>query len=46
MFAIAGNVTYVLSICVVSMEKKYLIANASWLAGKKIPTTAKRVYGY
>ena len=43
MFAIAGNVTYVLSICVVSMEKKYLIANASWLAGD-FPQLC-RVYG-
>lgn len=34
MFAIAGNVTYVLSICVESMDRQHLIANASWLAGK------------
>jgi len=33
MFAIAGNATYVLSICTDSMERKHLIANASWLAG-------------
>ncbi|KLO15987.1 PQ-loop-domain-containing protein, partial [Schizopora paradoxa] len=33
MFAIAGNVTYVLSICTKSMERKHYIANASWLAG-------------
>lgn len=33
-FAISGNVTYALSICAASMERKYLIMNASWLAGK------------
>lgn len=33
MFAIAGNVTYVLSICVESMDRQHLVANASWLAG-------------
>jgi hypothetical protein len=29
-----GNLTYGLSICVSSMEKSHLIANASWLAGE------------
>jgi len=33
MFAIVGNVTYVLSICADSVERKHLIANASWIAG-------------
>jgi len=33
LFAIAGNVTYVLSICADSMDRQHLIANASWLAG-------------
>ena len=33
MFTVAGNVTYVLSICTLSMEREHLIANASWLAG-------------
>jgi len=33
MFAIAGNVTYVMSICLDSMGRKHLIANSSWLAG-------------
>ncbi|PFH54104.1 hypothetical protein AMATHDRAFT_73104 [Amanita thiersii Skay4041] len=32
-FAIFGNVTYGLSICAKSMERDYLIMNASWLAG-------------
>ncbi|KZO93319.1 PQ-loop-domain-containing protein [Calocera viscosa TUFC12733] len=32
-FAVAGNVTYVLSICVKSMQWQYLVANSSWLAG-------------
>ncbi|KAG8817518.1 hypothetical protein FRC18_000471, partial [Serendipita sp. 400] len=36
LFAILGNVTYVLSICVISMEKNYLILSASWLAGSTI----------
>ncbi|PAV17126.1 PQ-loop-domain-containing [Pyrrhoderma noxium] len=36
MFSIAGNVTYALSICAESMEKKHLIANASWLAGSTL----------
>lgn len=35
-FAIMGNLTYALSICVSSMEKEHLVANASWLAGKFI----------
>ncbi|KAA1469884.1 PQ-loop-domain-containing protein [Dentipellis sp. KUC8613] len=33
LFSILGNLTYGLSICVSSMEKEHLIANASWLAG-------------
>lgn len=33
LFAIAGNVTYVLSICTESLATKHLVANASWLAG-------------
>ena len=33
LFAIAGNVTYVLSICTASLSAQHLIANASWLAG-------------
>lgn len=35
-FGIMGNLTYALSICVSSMEMEHLIANASWLAGKRI----------
>ena len=34
MFAIAGNVTYVLSICTDSMDRQHLVANAPWLAGE------------
>jgi len=33
LFAIAGNVTYVLSILTDSVDRQHLIANASWLAG-------------
>ncbi|KIM30059.1 hypothetical protein M408DRAFT_100577 [Serendipita vermifera MAFF 305830] len=33
LFAILGNVTYVLSICVISMDKDHLILSAPWLAG-------------
>ncbi|KAG9081223.1 hypothetical protein FRC07_014573 [Ceratobasidium sp. 392] len=33
MFTLTGNFTYVLSICVASMSKQHLLANASWLAG-------------
>lgn len=33
LFAILGNGTYALSIVVASMERNYLIRNASWLAG-------------
>ena len=33
LFAIAGNVTYVLSICAESMGVRHLTANAAWLAG-------------
>ncbi|KAL0580628.1 putative vacuolar membrane transporter [Marasmius crinis-equi] len=33
-FAMVGNITYVLSICMKSMDKSYLITNASWLAGE------------
>lgn len=32
-FSIAGNVTYVLSICTESFSARHLVANASWLAG-------------
>lgn len=32
-YAIAGNLTFALSICVISMEGKHLLVNASWLAG-------------
>ncbi|KAK0464460.1 PQ loop repeat-domain-containing protein [Desarmillaria tabescens] len=32
-FSIFGNVTYALSICAKSMDKDYLVTNASWLAG-------------
>ncbi|KAF9267354.1 PQ-loop-domain-containing protein [Marasmius fiardii PR-910] len=35
-FTSFGNITYVLSICVKSMEKPYLITNASWLAGSAL----------
>ncbi|KAL5482435.1 RTC2 [Sanghuangporus weigelae] len=33
LFSIAGNVTYVLSICTESMTPRHLVANAAWLAG-------------
>lgn len=33
-FALGGNLTYVLSIVVASTSRKHLVANASWLAGK------------
>jgi len=33
LFAIFGNLTYVLAICTKSMHGPYLIKNASWLAG-------------
>ncbi|CAE7115405.1 unnamed protein product [Rhizoctonia solani] len=33
MFTITGNLTYVLSICVLSLSPQHLLANASWLAG-------------
>jgi len=36
LFAIFGNTTYALSICVASMERNYLIMNASWLAGSAL----------
>lgn len=35
-FGILGNITYALSICVASMDREYLIRNASWLAGSTI----------
>ncbi|KAJ4482124.1 PQ loop repeat-domain-containing protein [Lentinula aciculospora] len=35
-FSILGNATYSLSICVKSLEKEYLITNASWLAGSAL----------
>jgi hypothetical protein len=34
LFAILGNTTYALSICAESVERDYLIMNASWLAGE------------
>jgi len=36
LFAIMGNTTYALSICVASMDRAYLIRNASWLAGSAL----------
>ena len=33
MFTIGGNVFYVVSICLISMDWHYLAINASWLAG-------------
>ncbi|KAG9089670.1 hypothetical protein FS749_001153 [Ceratobasidium sp. UAMH 11750] len=36
MFTLTGNLTYVLSICVASMSKEHLLANASWLAGSAL----------
>ncbi|ESK90447.1 ybr147w-like protein [Moniliophthora roreri MCA 2997] len=35
-FAMFGNITYAFSICVKSMDKSYLITNASWLAGSAL----------
>lgn len=32
-FSISGNITYVLSIILTSVEPRYLLTNASWLAG-------------
>ncbi|KAJ7069758.1 PQ loop repeat-domain-containing protein [Mycena amicta] len=36
LFAIAGNVTYSLSILAKSTEREYLVTNASWLAGSAL----------
>ncbi|KAL0961426.1 hypothetical protein HGRIS_006372 [Hohenbuehelia grisea] len=36
LFAIMGNATYALSICAKSMDRRYLILNASWLAGSAL----------
>jgi len=36
MFTILGNITYVLSICVLSIQRSHLIANAPWLAGSSL----------
>ncbi|PVF94623.1 PQ-loop-domain-containing protein [Serendipita vermifera] len=36
LFAILGNVTYVLSICVISMKREHLLLSAPWLAGSII----------
>jgi len=36
LFAIAGNLTYSLSICAASTEREYLIRNGSWLAGSAL----------
>jgi len=33
LFAIMGNTFFVLSICVTSLQWRYLLVNASWLAG-------------
>lgn len=33
MFTIGGNIFFVLSVCIASMEWRYLLINASWLAG-------------
>lgn len=33
LFAVAGNVTYVASILIKSMEQEYLVESASWLVG-------------
>lgn len=33
-FSMFGNVTYSLSICSESMDREYLLTNASWLAGE------------
>lgn len=35
-FAMLGNITYTLSICVVPMDRDYLIRNASWIAGSTV----------
>jgi hypothetical protein len=35
LFTISGNATYALSIVAASVDLKYLITNASWLAGKR-----------
>jgi len=36
LFSISGNSTYAISICLASMEPRYLLANASWLAGSAL----------
>ncbi|CAE6415946.1 unnamed protein product [Rhizoctonia solani] len=36
MFTITGNLTYILSICVVSKSSQHLLANASWIAGSSL----------
>ena len=36
MFAIMGNLTYALSICMSSMDMDHLMVNASWLGGEFI----------
>lgn len=33
MFAIGGNTFYVLSICVLGLDRNHMATNASWLAG-------------
>lgn len=35
-FSVFGNVTYALSICAKSLDRKYLITNAGWLAGSAL----------
>jgi hypothetical protein len=36
LFTISGNTTYALSIVAASLDPKYLITNASWLAGSAL----------
>ncbi|TFK52372.1 hypothetical protein OE88DRAFT_1657599 [Heliocybe sulcata] len=36
LFSITGNATYTLSICAASMDPKYLLKNAGWLAGSSL----------
>jgi len=36
LFSITGNTTYALSICAASMDPKYLLKSASWLAGSSL----------
>ena len=36
LFTITGNCTFALSICMASTKRRYLLANAPWLAGSVI----------